>query len=92
MKGLGDQRAHLDGSRDVENAALVHVILGEGMDVVQDGCGRALVAVAVGQLDHVAQFRKLLDGEHHLSGHNVSLLHLEHNQSTTLFAIIVFVR
>lgn len=88
MKGLGEQLRHLDGSRDVENVALVHVVLGEGMDVVKDGRGRALVAAAVGQLDHVAQFRKLLDGEHHLCGHNVSLLHLEGNPSTTLYHLM----
>lgn len=85
MKGLKARRRHLDGGGDVEDAALVHVVLGEGVDVVQDGRGRALAAAAaVGQLDHVAQTRKLLDGEHHLSGHNVSLLHLKHTATTVV--------
>lgn len=34
MKDLRGQWCHLDGSRDVEDAALVHVVLGEGVDIV----------------------------------------------------------
>lgn len=64
----------LDGGRDIEDAAPVDILLGERVDVVQDG--RSRTVRVVGQHDHVAQTRRLLDCEHHLRGQDVCLFHL----------------
>lgn len=74
MSDLNPTEQNLDERRHVKNAALVDVLLGEGVDVVEDGRGRRVRTV--GQFDHMTVGRRALNGEHHFRRQNISLLHL----------------
>lgn len=74
MSDLNPTEQNLDEGRHVKNAALVDVLLGEGVDVVEDRRGRGVRTV--GQFDHMTMGRKALNGEHHFRRQNISLLHL----------------
>lgn len=66
---------NLDKRRNIKYAALVDVLLGEGVNVVEHRCGRGVWTV--GQFDHMTMVWRALDGEYHFCRQNISLLYLE---------------
>lgn len=74
MSDFSVTEQNLDKRRHIKYAALVDVLLGEGVDVVKDrrGCG----VWAVGQFDHMTMVGRDPDGEYHFHRQNISLLHL----------------
>lgn len=75
MSDCSVTKQNLDKRRHVKYAALVDVLLGEGVDVVEDrrGCG----VWTVGQFDHMTMVGRAPDGEYHFRRQNIRLLHLK---------------
>lgn len=66
---------NLHKRRNIKYAALVNVLLGEGVDVVEDFWRRGVWTI--GQFDHMTMVWRSPDGEYHFRRQNISLLHLK---------------
>lgn len=75
MFNFSTKEQNLDKHGHIKDAALVDVLLGEGVDVIEDRRGRGVWTV--GQFDHMTMVWRAPDGEYHFRRQNIRLLHLK---------------